>query len=145
MGGRFRRILRTLRGYAPFAGRLPVGTHQQHFFLIVRTMKSFITSIRERLDLRVSDETRLCFAASLGFFTIGGIGWILNRVSPGHNVLSALLAVGCFYVVLGVVSLFKKPQMVEVDAETLRPDFLRERESTRSMESGRRGPDSAAA
>ena len=86
---------------------------------------TLLNDLRTRVRRPFSDETRLCFAAAAGFCAIGGLGWIINRIYPGHNLLSALLAVGGFYLVLGVVSLFKKPPVADVEPASLRPDFLR--------------------
>jgi hypothetical protein len=76
----------------------------------MKTIRNQAVSIvgRERL----TSESKLCFGAAVGCFVLGSVGYAINALTATHTTLSAFLVVSAFYLVLGVVSLFKKEARV---------------------------------
>lgn len=51
---------------------------------------------------RLNSECRLSLGAAIACLLVGAGGWAVNHVSPGSTTLGALLAVGVFYLLLGL-------------------------------------------
>lgn len=67
------------------------------------TVRGFIQKLAAATS-RLSDEAKLSFAAGAACCCLGGLGWFANYRTPGSTTLSALLVVGCCYLLAGVVS-----------------------------------------
>jgi hypothetical protein len=63
----------------------------------------------------LSAETKLCFGAAGGCLFIGVAGYAINTLTAAETTLSAFLVISAFYLMLGVISLFKTST---VDAAT---------------------------
>ena len=70
-------------------------------------MKAGLERERGRQRLRVSGDSKTCFAAGLVCFVVGGIGWCVNVVAAGTTNLHGLLVVAGFYVGMGLINLVK--------------------------------------
>ncbi len=59
----------------------------------------------------LSAESQMCFGAAAGCFVLGVIGYTINALTTLETTLSAFLVISAFYLMLGVISLFKsKPK-----------------------------------
>jgi hypothetical protein len=57
---------------------------------------------------QLNDESKLCFGSAAAFFAVGLAGWLINLATPGQTTLHAVVVIGYFYFILGVIALFKK-------------------------------------
>lgn len=55
----------------------------------------------------LSAETKLCFGAAGGCAIIGAAGFAINALTTSETTLSAFLVISAFYLMLGVISVFK--------------------------------------
>lgn len=55
-----------------------------------------------------SSETKFCFGAAAFCAIIGLIGYAINALSTSQSTLSAFLVISGLYLLMGVISLFKK-------------------------------------
>jgi hypothetical protein len=70
----------------------------------------------------LSAETKLCFGAAGGCAIIGSGGYAVNALTTTETTLSAFLVISVFYVMLGVISLFKSsPDYVTVQKRQPHP------------------------
>lgn len=55
----------------------------------------------------LSGEPKLCFGAAGGCLIIGSVGYGINALTTTETTLSAFLVISAFYLMLGVINLFK--------------------------------------
>ena len=68
----------------------------------------------------LSTEAMLCFGAAGGCLVLGLIGYAINALTTMETTLSAFLVISAFYLMLGVISLFKhKPADAIEEANVL--------------------------
>jgi len=73
-----------------------------------------IRSSVRRIASRMDGEIAASSAVAAVCLTIGGIGWLVNRISPGSTQLSALTVPGLLYLFMGAGRL---PALLGPDTE----------------------------
>ena len=59
----------------------------------------------------LSAESQMCFGAAAGCLVLGLVGYAVNALTTSETTLSAFLVISAFYLMLGIISLFKsKPK-----------------------------------
>jgi cobalamin synthase len=77
----------------------------------------------------LSAETQMCFGAAAGCLVLGLIGYAVNSLTASETTLSAFLVISAFYLMLGVISLFKsKPKYAIQTVSTGRQETYLENE-----------------
>lgn len=77
----------------------------------------------------LSAETQMCFGAAAGCLVLGLIGYAVNSLTASETTLSAFLVISAFYLMLGVISLFKsKPKYAIQTVRTGRQETYLENE-----------------
>ncbi|MBI1310339.1 hypothetical protein GC176_03450 [bacterium] len=56
-------------------------------------------------------EQLLCFAAAAGCTVVGGIGWLINELTSIATSLEALLIIGDFYLLNGVIAWWRAREL----------------------------------
>ena len=57
----------------------------------------------------LSAEAKLCFGAAGGCFVIGTASYAIEALTTTETTLSAFLVISAFYLMLGVINVFKSP------------------------------------
>jgi hypothetical protein len=60
-------------------------------------------------------ESKLCFGAAGGCAIIGAAGYAINALTTSETTLSAFLVISAFYLITGVISVFKGAEQTVAD------------------------------